>query len=315
MDYYPFGMQLDKQFANHDNKYLYNGKELQDDEFENGFKLDWYDYGARMYDAQIGRWLSLDPLAGEYFTFSPFCYSLNNPLRFIDPNGAWVVSIKDGKIVLTPEEDDDYDSFQEFFGNIENAQYFINNEDIAGIKNGEISELTFNETNVFSQAVKYAYENPGEFESAENENSYFSDKLSEAGERSYQWRQKHGEGNYNCHSSSINGSQRNPLDKYGEMNTNDRDKILQSQFVSVTQNESIFGKTVISFGPLHDALFFGKSRDGITFIFSKNGPITEPQIMPLKVLIKREQYGGQVKDFNTLKVSGDLGTGHRNPKK
>jgi len=64
------------------NKYLYNGKELQDD-----FELDWYDYGARMYDAQLGRWHVVDPLAMIYQSYTPYQYGLNNPLRFEDWEG------------------------------------------------------------------------------------------------------------------------------------------------------------------------------------------------------------------------------------
>lgn len=84
--YYPFGMRM--EFASFDanespeNKYLYNGKELQDD-----FGLDWYDYGARMYDAHLGRWHVVDPMAEEYDSQSPYHFSGNNPLKFVDLNG------------------------------------------------------------------------------------------------------------------------------------------------------------------------------------------------------------------------------------
>ena len=64
------------------NKYQYNGKELQDD-----FGLYWYDYGARYYDPMIGRWHTVDPKAESYYSFSPFHFSGNNPMKFLDLNG------------------------------------------------------------------------------------------------------------------------------------------------------------------------------------------------------------------------------------
>lgn len=84
-DYYPFGMAFNKA-GSADNKFLYNGKKLQEDMIGNGV-LDWYDYGARMYDAAIGRWHSIDPLAEKYFEFGPYHYVRNNPINLIDPTG------------------------------------------------------------------------------------------------------------------------------------------------------------------------------------------------------------------------------------
>ncbi|QCK14485.1 hypothetical protein DCC35_06890 [Mangrovivirga cuniculi] len=84
-DYYPFGLTFNEYQRKgfRENNFLYNGKELQDD-----FDLNWMDYGARMYDAEIGRWGVVDPMSEERNWLSPYNYVQNNPLIRIDPNGA-----------------------------------------------------------------------------------------------------------------------------------------------------------------------------------------------------------------------------------
>ncbi|MDP3912713.1 MAG: RHS repeat-associated core domain-containing protein, partial [Bacteroidota bacterium] len=91
-NYFPFGMKMTPYLCQTttDNKYLYNGKELQTD-----FGLNWYDYGARFYDPSLGRWYSVDPLAEKYRRWSPYNYGVDNPMRFIDPDGMSASDFKD----------------------------------------------------------------------------------------------------------------------------------------------------------------------------------------------------------------------------
>jgi len=98
-NYYPFGLNhiegmLTSGFGSY-YSYKYNGKELQ----ETGM----FDYGARFYMPDLGRWGVVDPLAEKSRRFSPYTYALDNPIRFIDPDGRetkdWFVNKYTGNVV------------------------------------------------------------------------------------------------------------------------------------------------------------------------------------------------------------------------
>ena len=82
--YYPFG----GVFASEENvqPYKYNGKEL---DTKKG--LNWYDYGARRYDAALGRFTTTDRFAEKYYSMSSYQYGGNNPVGNIDVNGDSIV--------------------------------------------------------------------------------------------------------------------------------------------------------------------------------------------------------------------------------
>jgi RHS repeat-associated protein len=68
-------------------RFGFNGKELENDLYGSG---NAYDFGARINDTRIGRWLSVDPLQSKYPFASPYNYALNTPIQAIDPDGKRV---------------------------------------------------------------------------------------------------------------------------------------------------------------------------------------------------------------------------------
>jgi cell well associated rhsD protein (fragment) len=82
-DYYPLG-GLMSNVCNNVQPYKYNGKEL-----DRKGGLNWYDYGARHYDAMIGRWHVVDSMAEKYYGWSPYTYCLANPIKYVDIIGAF----------------------------------------------------------------------------------------------------------------------------------------------------------------------------------------------------------------------------------
>ncbi|WP_343308274.1 RHS repeat-associated core domain-containing protein [Chitinophaga niabensis] len=91
--YYPFGLTMSgissSAVGKLENKILFNGNELQQKEFTDGSGLAWYDFNARTYDQQTGRFLQIDPFTDEggQEAISPYHFSYNNPIRFSDPDG------------------------------------------------------------------------------------------------------------------------------------------------------------------------------------------------------------------------------------
>ena len=100
--YYPFGLTIESAsaYANERNDIKYNSKQWQRNEFTSatGVKssLDFYDYGARMQDPQLGRWNGIDQHSSSYYSLSTYCYAGNNPIVNLDKDGKDIVYINMG---------------------------------------------------------------------------------------------------------------------------------------------------------------------------------------------------------------------------
>jgi RHS repeat-associated protein len=82
-NYYPFGKQWeDANLMANTNRWGYNGKEKQI-----VGNLNYLDYINRMYDPEIGRWFVQDPLQEKFYSWSSYNYCMNNPLKYVDPDG------------------------------------------------------------------------------------------------------------------------------------------------------------------------------------------------------------------------------------
>lgn len=130
--YYPYGGLMSESFCCDEQRYMYNGKEL-----DRMHGLDWYDYGARMYDPAIWRWNRMDDLCEKHPDVSAYGFCDGNPLRNVDPDGK-------EKIDLLPNEREN-DLLKEDFRQFGDAPDVINIwvhglKDNKGIAYGNIND-------------------------------------------------------------------------------------------------------------------------------------------------------------------------------
>ena len=304
-DYYPFGMMHKPQSLNRsDNRYLYNGKELQDESLA-GVNLDWYDFNLRYYDPQIARFTTMDPLAEERLWISPYNFVQNNPINRIDPSGAldWE---PDSKGNLIAEKGDNAYTLSTYLNiSRDEAQQMIDNQNvktsitiplIPEVQEGEQIKLD----NVFTRNLS-------------------SDANLPSGDRQLY---------YNCWGSACAGVNGNEIKVgVGIDAPVTFDNILNNDFESVSSSNAKFGKTILRFtsdkpyaekqfdayekagllsrdpnaigGSLHGAVYYGKSNNGTIYIYSKNGWAEAPRIMRLNDLENNSKYNyGTVRGLN-----------------
>ncbi|UGU18156.1 RHS repeat-associated core domain-containing protein [Sinomicrobium kalidii] len=108
-NYYPFGLEhrgYNNVINGPEYPYDYQGKENQKE-----LGLNWHDFGARNYDAALGRWMTVDPMADERDWMTPYNFVQNSPLYRIDPDGLtdFKLDRKTGEITQVGEANDDPD--------------------------------------------------------------------------------------------------------------------------------------------------------------------------------------------------------------
>ena len=181
VNYYPFGLKhkgYNNVTSSNGNstaqKFGFGGKELSEE-----LGLNWSDYGARNYDAALGRWMNLDPLAEYYYEWSPYNYSYNSPLVFNDPTGMGPESTHtdmDGNVVAVYDDGDN--GVYKHSGSGDEAKksveenYSAENTSAGGEKKGEsLHSLSFADQNLYNET--------GQVESADIKIDFDSNELTE----------------------------------------------------------------------------------------------------------------------------------------
>ena len=299
-DYYPFGMNILREEKaifgiNSLYNYKYNGKELQ----ETGA----YDFGARQYMPDIGRWIVVDPLAEKMTRHSPYNYAFNNPIMFVDPDGReakWIPTIEfdknkngqltGGHLALQMEKGDTAESLAKTL-NIDQKQA---DKLFAGMqKSGESSiDVPESIAGPINEAITDAIVNSGDYGDSKNYNCFAS-----------AFRTATGEGLKDDNFSYI-------------MSPNDFQSYVKAGFEKAGANEKVFGKTMVAFRGEneskifgitiektvdlnHAATYLGTSKNGTEYTFSKNGMLQNPKIETTSSL--KSQYGNRVGYWNKSK--------------
>jgi len=273
IDYYPYGKVLRHYSANQNQeKYLSTHHQRDEETSTSNFAGGLDNRGARWYDSDAGRFLSLDPLAAEFSAWSSYNNVLANPITFIDPDGKspWKPEFdEDNNLLLVKEKGDDYRTLQNFLDDGD-KNYF-------GYDNGELF-------NLFRESSGSGKVNLG------NDNV-----ISEAYTMFQSIRAGETDGTVNCFDCSEYLSkgllpqlsdEKSYLEIDGTFSSETyREEIYANYYDDVkSSSNQIFGTGTTTFGSTstffgfeyyrnvgHAATFLGTGQDGTSYYFSKNG--------------------------------------------
>jgi RHS repeat-associated protein len=283
-DFYPFGKEHENpDLMTSTNRWTFSGKEKQ---IVGG--VNFLDFSNRMYDDFTCRWTTPDPLQEQRPWISSYVFCSNNPIGRIDPMGLSDFDWKPDEMGnLIAESGDNawtlakYQNIkpQEAITQLNEQGYTINDKGILNLKVGDNVTLD----NVYTQNL----ESHGDLPAGNSEL------------------------NYNCWGSAIAGVEGTTIQNGVGIDTpSEFDSKLQSNFSSVDNSQSQFGKTIIRFaednpyqgtvyngyaqqglvsrnpndigGASHGAVYYGTSQNGTVYVYTKNGWYDAPKIMTLQ---------------------------------
>ncbi|MBI9036430.1 MAG: RHS repeat-associated core domain-containing protein, partial [Bacteroidales bacterium] len=151
-DYYPFGMQMPgRTYSLKGYRFGFQGQE-KDDELKGAGNS--YDFGARIYDTRLGRWLACDPLMFKYPNYSPYNYTICNPINYMDQDGRLIVDrngkpvYTKGKIVPRPIGNGLTERYQEVFFYTNDGQKIYGEISLGIFKGVKVTKTYIDENNV-----------------------------------------------------------------------------------------------------------------------------------------------------------------------
>ncbi len=296
-NYYPFGLKHKgyNTVVNSTNpalKKTYNGKEFQDE-----LDLNWHDYGARNYDAALGRWMNVDPLAEDYYEYSTYNYTLNNPILFVDPDGRGVYWKPDANGNLVAESGDTVASLAKHLNTTKDkAQKMVSDSKAV---NYQGQAATGDDEIVVGQTVKVDNNMTRSVKKSDGIT------VTEAIDKNSSKGANKACDNYICDQASmlaVDGKEITPEtanENYGSdpfFNTDNYKKV--DSFDGVP-----FGEGIAVIAGQHVVVNYGKSNDGTQYVYSKDGRAYKPEVKSMNTVLSQMKTTGMINSTKNVQIN------------